>query len=113
MKTKSYATRSGLKAARDPAATPPIFPSSSRREATREEIMSRAQVIWEQRGRPSGQDDEIWLEAERQLGARPLRPGALAGSELGANEDAEDAAKVEERLDEIGEPTEPRSPTSV
>ncbi len=26
-----------------------------------------AEVLWRQRGCPSGRDDEIWLEAERQL----------------------------------------------
>jgi hypothetical protein len=34
---------------------------------SREEISVEAEVLWRQRGCPSGRDDEIWLEAERQL----------------------------------------------
>jgi hypothetical protein len=34
---------------------------------THEEITERARTLWETRGRPIGQDDEIWLEAEAQL----------------------------------------------
>lgn len=30
-------------------------------------VTQRAQQIWRERGCPSGQDTEIWLEAERQL----------------------------------------------
>lgn len=32
-----------------------------------EEISQRAQELWRDRGSPEGQDNEIWLEAERQL----------------------------------------------
>lgn len=32
-----------------------------------ESVTQRAQQIWRERGCPSGQDTEIWLEAERQL----------------------------------------------
>lgn len=41
---------------------------------THAEISERAASIWQERGRPSGQDDEIWLEAEKQLSA-PLPEG--------------------------------------
>ena len=34
---------------------------------TREQIAIRARVIWEKRGCPRGQDEQIWLEAEKQL----------------------------------------------
>jgi hypothetical protein len=34
---------------------------------THEEISRRAQELWEQYGRPTGRDEDIWLEAERQL----------------------------------------------
>lgn len=34
---------------------------------THEEISQRAQELWRERGSPEGQDNEIWLEAERQL----------------------------------------------
>jgi hypothetical protein len=32
-----------------------------------EEISQRAQAIWEQRGRPEGEDANNWLQAEREL----------------------------------------------
>jgi quinol monooxygenase YgiN len=41
--------------------------TSSRPEPTCEEIAASARSLWEKRGRPSGQDDQIWLEAERRL----------------------------------------------
>jgi hypothetical protein len=34
---------------------------------THGQISRRAQELWENGGRPSGRDEEIWLEAERQL----------------------------------------------
>ncbi len=36
-----------------------------------EEIAKRAREIWEQRGRPAGEDEKIWLEAEEQLTHEP------------------------------------------
>jgi hypothetical protein len=35
--------------------------------AMREEILHRARTIWEQRGRPTGVDLSIWLEAENKV----------------------------------------------
>lgn len=40
---------------------------------THDEITSRAQSLWRERGCPAGCDTEIWLEAERQLN-RGLAP---------------------------------------
>lgn len=34
---------------------------------SREQISLRAELLWKAQGSPSGRDDEIWLEAERQL----------------------------------------------
>ncbi len=34
---------------------------------THDQIADRARAIWEQRGRPQGQDEKIWHEAEDQL----------------------------------------------
>jgi polyhydroxyalkanoate synthesis regulator phasin len=34
------------------------------------EIRSRAREIWEQNGRPSGRDEEFWLQAETEIRAR-------------------------------------------
>jgi hypothetical protein len=36
-------------------------------EIPRERIEERAKAIWEQRGRPQGDDQRIWYEAENQL----------------------------------------------
>lgn len=33
----------------------------------RDDIARHAYFLWEARGRPTGQDTEIWLEAEREL----------------------------------------------
>ena len=35
--------------------------------ASHETIAAFARTLWETRGRPEGQDDEIWYKAERQL----------------------------------------------
>lgn len=34
---------------------------------THEQVALRAELLWKARGSPSGRDEEIWLEAERQL----------------------------------------------
>lgn len=36
-------------------------------QPSHEQITRRAQELWEQYGRPSGRDEEIWYEAERAL----------------------------------------------
>lgn len=40
---------------------------SARQTASHEEISRQAQELWEKYGRPTGRDEEIWLEAERLL----------------------------------------------
>lgn len=42
---------------------------------THEEITQRATILWNERGQPSGQDEAIWLEAEKQLAEEPLPEG--------------------------------------
>ena len=108
MKTKSDTARPGFKPNRT-ANTPNSQVLSRARDVTHEEISARAQALWEQQGRPHGRDEEIWLEAERQLGARAARQGELRESD----QDVEDATKLENRLDDTGEPLERRSPTSL
>jgi len=34
---------------------------------THDDIARHARQLWQDRGRPEGQDQELWLEAERQL----------------------------------------------
>lgn len=41
--------------------------SQSPAKPTHEQIASRAEVLWKAKGSPAGRDEEIWLEAERQL----------------------------------------------
>src|SRR5579883_3379357 len=50
---------------------------------THEQIASRAELLWKAKGSPSGQDEQIWLEAERQLfeEAREILP---QGSDVSA-----------------------------
>lgn len=48
-------------------ASPEAEADRIRREAAHAEIARRAKELWEQEGRPAGRDQEIWLEAERQL----------------------------------------------
>lgn len=52
-------------------------PASS--QPTHDEIAAKAHALWEQRGHPTGSDNEIWLEAERLLKAEaPAAPSATA-----------------------------------
>lgn len=52
-----------------------LAPSEVRPTPHHEEISKRARELWEKYERPSGRDEEIWLEAERQL---------LGGDSIGA-----------------------------
>jgi hypothetical protein len=38
-----------------------------------EKIRQRAHQLWEQAGQPEGKDDQIWLDAERQLKEEQIR----------------------------------------
>jgi hypothetical protein len=40
-------------------------------DPTYDEISQRARTLWQERGQPSGQDDDIWFQAERELRGRP------------------------------------------
>jgi hypothetical protein len=56
-------------------------PAEVRRMPLHDDISARARELWEKYGRPTGQDEEIWLEAERQLlGADPHVRKVGAGS---------------------------------
>jgi hypothetical protein len=37
------------------------------RRRTEADIRARARALWEHGGRPSGRDEEFWLQAEREL----------------------------------------------
>ena len=41
--------------------------STSEAKPSHEQISLRAELLWKAKGTPSGQDEQIWLEAEQQL----------------------------------------------
>jgi hypothetical protein len=45
----------------------PEMGEASTATLTHDQIANRAQAIWERRGRPQGQDDNIWHAAEDEL----------------------------------------------
>jgi hypothetical protein len=69
---------------------------------THSEIATQAQIIWELRGRPEGQDEAIWLTAEqelrydRKLNFAATRDHASALQHLDAKSDA-----VQKELSEL------------
>ncbi len=69
---------------------------------THSEIATQAQIIWELRGRPEGQDQSIWLTAEqelrydRKLNFAATRDRASALQRLDAKSDA-----VQKELSEL------------
>ena len=63
----------GEPVAKPVSATQQVLQSAGQRQTgptatlTHEQIAKRAQQIWEKKGRPVGQDERNWLEAEVQL----------------------------------------------
>lgn len=82
-------------------------------QAYHDAITQRAREIWRARGRPAGQDVEIWLEAEQDLVSEnkiPASPPAEPRRRGDADDlDGEDAI---EQLDALAEPPA-RSATTV
>jgi Protein of unknown function (DUF2934). len=84
---------------------------------TQDAIARRARQLWDDRGRPHGQDVDIWLEAERQLRAEaPVPPASTTTTaRTRRRRTAADEIKpdeVDDRLDDFGDPPR-RSATSV
>jgi hypothetical protein len=80
-------------------------------------ISGRAREIWRARGKPHGEDVEIWLEAERDLVGRGLIPSAPPATAVGGSRtrmaaDEIDERELSDRLSRIGGPGS-RSPTSA
>jgi len=97
---------------REPRRTSPAPPTNYSHES----ISARAKVLWERRGRPDGQDDEIWYEAERHLRDSSLAradDARFANSGALLNGDAEPNDELDERLSEIAAPPGQRSATSL
>ena len=47
--------------------TDPPMKTTHKNHPTHSQIATQAQSIWEMRGRPEGQDQDIWLTAEHEL----------------------------------------------
>ena len=68
----------------------PTQPQLQRRRFPHEEIARRAERIWNERNRPSGNDEAIWFEAESQLQAESeSKPVAGTESRPYVNEPAQ------------------------
>ena len=50
-----------------PPSASQAIPSARRERPPHQEIAERARALWNKYGCPSGRDEAIWLEAERQL----------------------------------------------
>lgn len=77
--------------------TAPHSPAEVRNQARNDEISRRAKELWAQYGKPSGCDEEIWLEAECQLMgtdayARAIQCGTTAAPLSAAGATAENPA---------------------
>lgn len=106
------------------SSTPPILtsvPDSSISPAAvpppavgRDQIAERAYELWLEQGCPEGRDLDNWLEAERQLHATTLHRGLPHPPKVpDDSEGTEFADRVEERLNDIAEPRQQRSSTSL
>ncbi len=71
-----------------PGSTPP----------THEAISGMARQIWMERGRPAGQDEAIWLEAEQRLAGRRETPESVQGLQP-MNETAKAMAQSHDQTD--------------
>jgi hypothetical protein len=110
-----------------PKIKPPLFSKESsplkstdalnqRRKPTHEEISETARALWEHRGRPVGEDTDIWLEAEQKLQGGIHVSAAdeahFADRDQPLNNDGEPSGEIEERLRSFGAPGD-RSATSL
>lgn len=78
-------------------------------QAYHDAISARAREIWRDRGSPSGNDVEIWLEAERDLVQRGLIPGAPKATARSTRRvkvaaDQIDQNELADRLSKVGDP---------
>lgn len=69
----SSSCASGTAVAAAPRATTAATPSTGAVTPTYEQIAQRAAEIWKKKGCLPGQDEQNWLEAERQLKAELAR----------------------------------------
>ena len=87
-----------------------------RRSPTNQEIADYAHGLWHRKGRPHGQDLEIWLEAEKKLKGAPASGdlGNSASDDLGKMlGDGEMTDSMDVRVEELGGRAPERSTTSL
>jgi hypothetical protein len=117
MKTKSLTKPTGLKPDQIPAS--PMFQlhssatDSSWHGPSHDEIAALARILWLKKECPQDRDDEIWLEAEQGLLSGSTRQRTQPFPKTSSDEDTENAHKIEDMLDGIGEPSGSRSATSL
>ena len=74
---------------------------SGRPRVDHDKIAARAAQLWRERGQPSGQDSEIWLEAERSLQAESQSPRTEQPTRTGQPTRPEQASRAEQpKVDE-------------
>jgi hypothetical protein len=99
------------------AVSSPAKPAVSAPAPTHEEIAAVARSIWESRGSPQNQDEEIWYEAERKLKAgsvqKTVEKKAFADPKRLLDKDGNPADRVDRSLQNAAAPTERRSATSL
>lgn len=86
------------------------------RQYTHDEIAGRARTLWEKRGRPEGQDAEIWYAAEAELReseAQRADDDRFANKDALLDKDGDPNDQVDQRLDDLAKPRTDRSATSL
>jgi hypothetical protein len=87
------------------------------RTFTHEQISKCARLVWERKGRPEGQDEEIWLETEQRLidwhHVSPDEGGAMANPEITFNSFDEPVGAIENWMSQFGTIGSDRSATSL
>jgi hypothetical protein len=99
-----------------PAPATSVKTAPSPKLFTHEEISERARQVWEARGRPDGQDDSIWFEAEKELRRNELNAteeSRFANKDEILDVDGDPADDIDRRLDEMASPKKDRSATSL
>ncbi len=84
---------------------------------THDQISACARRVWEKKGRPEGQDRDIWLETERRLihwhKPSPDLGGAMANPEITFDSNNEPMGAIEKWMGQFGGAGSERSATSL
>jgi len=78
-----------------------------------EEVSRRAEEIWKSEGCPTGRDDEIWLEAERQLSSSVATPSPSGGTQERGNGNSQTSATPEPAAATDPKPAETNAPQAT